>query len=392
MKIVSVMTTDSRGGAEFAAVEMLDALRARGHHTVMISDQPGIARDTGIDVRPIDIGPKLSSTSWRKLLVGWPQVVLRLRNALAREAPYDVLLLHYKKEQLAALSLSRRLTPTLAWAEWGPVPFPLRRGAPRALYLLAARRAALVMAVSAGTRESVCQVGIPPGKVHVVPNVMRTETIRFTEEGRARVRDALGIPKEAFVVGCISRFHPKKRNDVVVDAVAGLPGAHLVLAGDGETESSLRQQAAPMGELAHFIPTPGREVNEVLSAFDVSVFCPSPTEGAPRAVILGMLAGRPCVATGAEGVGDMIVPEVGGICSPENDPAALGALLSRYRDDVDLRSRHGAAARALAERSYARDVVAEQIERLLREAIAMAQLDGRPPTRASSRERDRGYA
>ena len=32
MKIVTVMTTDSRGGAEFAAVEMLEALRATGWH------------------------------------------------------------------------------------------------------------------------------------------------------------------------------------------------------------------------------------------------------------------------------------------------------------------------------------------------------------------------
>ena len=33
------------------------------------------------------------------------------------------------------------------------------------------------------------------------------------------MRSELGIPDDAFVVGCISRFHPKKRNDVVVEAV-----------------------------------------------------------------------------------------------------------------------------------------------------------------------------
>ena len=47
MKIVSVMTTDSSGGAEFAAVEMLDALRARGHDVVMLTDMAGMGRDTG---------------------------------------------------------------------------------------------------------------------------------------------------------------------------------------------------------------------------------------------------------------------------------------------------------------------------------------------------------
>ena len=41
VKIVSVMTTDAAGGAEFAAVEMLDALAERGHEVVMLSDQRG---------------------------------------------------------------------------------------------------------------------------------------------------------------------------------------------------------------------------------------------------------------------------------------------------------------------------------------------------------------
>ena len=372
VKIVSVMTTGSLGGAEFAAVEMLDALRARGHDTVMLSDQSALARETGVEVRPIDIGPKLSLHSWRALALRWPRLVLELRSALSRLGPYDVLLLHYKKEQLMALTLPRRLTRTVVWAEWGPVPFPLRQGIPNALYRLAGRRAKLVMAVSEGTRASVCEAGVPQSKVHVVPNVMQTDAMRFTADGRSRVRGALGIPNGTFVVGCISRFHPKKRNDVVVDAVMRFPEAHLVLAGDGETGAALRGRARALGERAHFIPTPGSEVDEVLSAFDVLVFCPSPTEGAPRAVILGMLAGRPCIATGAEGVADMITPEMGAICSPENDPDVLAGALRKYVENPDLRKQHGAAARTFAERVFAAPVVAEQIERLLIAAIADA--------------------
>jgi hypothetical protein len=63
MKIVSVMTTDSSGGAEFAAMEMLEALRQRGNETVMLSDMPGLGRDTGVTVKPIELGPKLSTRS-----------------------------------------------------------------------------------------------------------------------------------------------------------------------------------------------------------------------------------------------------------------------------------------------------------------------------------------
>ena len=48
VKIVSVMTTDAAGGAEFAAVEMLDALAASGHDVVMLSDQSDIGRQTRV--------------------------------------------------------------------------------------------------------------------------------------------------------------------------------------------------------------------------------------------------------------------------------------------------------------------------------------------------------
>ena len=367
MKIVSVMTTSSAGGAEFAAVEMLDALAARGQDVVMVSDLPGIGRDRRVRVAPVDIGPKLSLRSWRGLLAGWPGHVWRLRRALEREMPYDVLMVHYKKEQLMTLSLPRDLRAKTVWAEWGPVPFEFRSGLPRRAYLQAARRAEVVMAVSAGTKESVEAVGVPARKVEVVPNVVDVEAIRFSEEGRRSVRERLGIPPDAFVVGCVSRFHPKKRNDVVVDAVLALddPRVHLVMAGAGQTEAPLRAQSGPLDGRVHFVPTPTSDVNEVMSAFDVSVFCPSPTEGAPRATILGMLVERPCLSTGAEGVADIISPEFGAITHPENDPDALAELLRSYLDDPGLGERQGRAGRTWAERQYARDVVAEQIERLL---------------------------
>ena len=367
MKLVSVMTTRSTGGAEFAAVEMLDALADRGHETVMLSDQAGIGRSTAVRVVAVALGPKLSRRTWQRLALAWPMNVLRLGRALQAERPYDVLLVHYKKEQLMVPWLPRRLRSRVWWAEWGPVPYPIRRGVPRWAYLRAADRAELIMAVSPGTKRSVEEVGVPSEKVRFIPNVVDVETIRFSAEGRAAVRARLGIPQDAFVVGCISRFHPKKRNDVVVEGVVGLedPRVHLVLGGAGETEDSLRALAAPLGERAHFVPTPKDDVADVMSTFDVNVFCPSPTEGAPRATILGMLVERASVATGAEGVADLIRPEFGSILTPENDRVALTALLRTYLEDPELRDRQGAAARKWAEGEFARPVVSATIERLM---------------------------
>jgi glycosyltransferase involved in cell wall biosynthesis len=366
VRIVSVMTGAAPGGAEFAAIELLDALAARGHEVTMLSDSDSIGRGSRVEVVRLELGPKLSGRSWPGLALRWPLLRRRFAAALAAQLPYDLLLLHYKKEQLLAASLPARLRPRIAWAEWGPVPRQMRSGPGRRLYARAGRGVAAVVAISAGTRESVIAAGVDADKVSYLPNAMRTDEIAFSEEGRARVRSELGIPADALTIGCISRFHPKKRNDVVIDAVRRLgDDAHLILAGSGETEAELRAHAAPLGGRAHFLSTPGADVGDVLSAFDVSVFCPSPAEGQPRAVILGMLAERPCVSTGAEGVTDLIEDSYGAIVSPENDPEALAAVLRRYDGDPERVRREGALAAARAIERFDAAVIAAKAERLL---------------------------
>jgi glycosyltransferase involved in cell wall biosynthesis len=366
VKIVSVMTGAARGGAEFAAVELLDALVGRGHEATMLSDWAGIGRDTRVAVRPLELGPKLSVRSWPTLGLRWPFLRQRLRHALEAEAPFDALLLHYKKEQLLATGLPAELRPRLCWAEWGPVPRQLGRPPGSWLYARASRQAIAVLAISEGTRNSVVAAGVEPVKVAVLPNALRTAKLGFNEGGRARVRAELGIGEDEFVVGCTSRFHPKKRLDVLVDAVVQLDdGAHLILAGTGETEAALRLRAKPLGERAHFLPTPGDDPSPLFSAFDVCAFCPSPTEGSPTSVILGMLAARPCVSTAAEGVAGLVGDGTGTIASPENDAGAVAAALQQYAADPERVRGEGALAAQRARQRFDAAAVAERAEQLI---------------------------
>lgn len=367
MKIVSVLTSGTPGGAEFAAVNMLEALCTRGHETVLLTNQPELADGRNVEARPIELGEKLSLRSYRALAVRAPQLARRLRLELEREWPYDVLVVHYKKEQLLSAVLPARLRAQLVWAEWGPVPRQMRSGPGSWLYTTAARGAELILAVSAGTRDSVCKVGVPAERVHVVPNALPVPQSYFNAAGRERIRTELGIPPDALVVGCVSRLHPKKRNDVAIDAVVALNrgDVHLLIAGEGEAEDDLRDRARPLGKRAHFVPTPGADIASICSAFDISVFCPSPTEGTPLAVIHSMLASRACVASGAEGVAGLLVPGAGTIVSPENDPRALADVLRAYLDDGPRRSREGAAAFEIADREFAAPRVGALIEALL---------------------------
>jgi glycosyltransferase involved in cell wall biosynthesis len=370
MRIVSVMTSSTRGGAEYAAVRLLDALAARGHESILLTSHPDTAEGTRVATRQVDLGPKLAARTWPRLALAWPALVRGLRRELERVAPYDVLLLHFKKEQLLAARLPDELRARLAWAEWGPVPPPMTGGPPGWLYRGAARQVGAVLAVSEGTRRSLIAAGVPADRVGVVPNAIDPQRFRAQPEAGARHRKALGIPDDAFLVGCLTRFNARKRNDVAIDAAARLaaqpgPAVHLLMIGEGDTETQLQARAAPLGGAAHFVPSTGAEPAELLSGCDVVVFCPSPTEGEPLAISMGMLTERPVVATAAEGATGLIEPGTGAIAVPDHDPDAVAALLAGYRADPALTRKEGLAARERAARRHDPAAIAERAEALL---------------------------
>ncbi len=80
-RIVSIQTTDERGGAEYANVDLLQALHRRGHDVVLLTNVPDIADDTDVPVRAIDIGPKLARRSAALVALEAPRRVLRMARA-----------------------------------------------------------------------------------------------------------------------------------------------------------------------------------------------------------------------------------------------------------------------------------------------------------------------
>ena len=76
--------------------------------------------------------------------------------------------------------------------------------------------------------------------VHQGTVVWLTAAMARTRAGlEERVEDLMALSRpvdeQALVVGCVSRFQRRKRNDVAIDAMAHLDGdVRLVMAGEGE--------------------------------------------------------------------------------------------------------------------------------------------------------------
>jgi glycosyltransferase involved in cell wall biosynthesis len=364
--LVSIQTTNERGGAEYANVDLLEALAARGHDVLLLTNLPDLATDTVVPVRKINLGPKLAQRSLLRVALQAPLTLTRIARALRAEQPVGTLALHFKKEQLLCSLLPRRLTGKIVWFEWGPVPLQMRKGLPRFLYALAARRASRILAVSEGTRRTVVDAGVPRSKVDVIPNLVDVDAVGFDAGSRAELRAAWGASENTIVVGCISRFHHKKRNEVVIDAMSHIEGdVKLVLAGEGSEEQLLRERAAPYGDRVRFVENVRGYVEGFLSACDLLVFAPSPTEGAPRVIVMAQLVGVPVIATDAEGTEGLISPGGGTVVTPSHDPLALAKVIAAYRDDNERRQREGATAQKATRDSHNPERTLRAVEQAL---------------------------
>jgi glycosyltransferase involved in cell wall biosynthesis len=123
----------------------------------------------------------------------------------------------------------------------------------------------------------------------------------------------------------------------------------LVLAGEGEEEGALRARAAPYGERVRFVRSVRGEVAQFLSACDLLVFAPSPTEAdRPRIIVMAQLVGLPVIATHPEGAEAVTSTGAGTVVSPHHDAAALASVIDAYCNDPERRRREGEIARRAA--------------------------------------------
>ena len=198
-------------------------------------------------------------------------------------------------------------------------------------------------------------------------NVATSETIRF----------ALGIPRDAFVVGLIGRQVREKGIGEFLEAMTSLANrhTHLWVLLIGERLASDHDQgvvaafAAAQDVLCHRLMALGsrEDIPQLLAAMDL--FClPSWREGMPRTIIEAMMMATPVVATNIRGAREEVVPEETGLLVPVRSPGELAAAVERMLLNPGWGRSLGQAGRDRALRLYDENHVVDlQITRISKE-------------------------
>lgn len=148
---------------------------------------------------------------------------------------------------------------------------------------------------------------LPDGDVRVVPNIIDTEAVAFSQEKRDQFRGQFGI-EDALVIGSVGRLTAQKDPSFLVDILPRLleeePKARLVFVGNGELRQSLEELSRTLGVSDKVIFAGVQDdMQRCLSAFDVYAQ-PSRYEGLGISIIEAQFNGLPCV------VSDVVPPEV----------------------------------------------------------------------------------
>lgn len=338
MRVALLLTQGSGGPADHVA-DVAPALAARGHEVVAVMPSGAAAqRVEAAGIRRID----LSLTAARDV-----RGVASLASLLGRLRP-DVLHAQDRRAGLYGRLLGRaRGVPRLVYTLHG-VPDGLsylvagnaaagrERPFDRTRYLtlerwLTARTGALVVTPSHATYEYLRRcVGTPADRLRVVPNGV--DAGAYAVPGRAP------LPRRRLLwLGLMDRV---KRVDVLLDAVAGCPEVHLVLAGDGPLRPALEAQARGLGGRVTFAGFVS-DVRPLLAACDTFVLS-SAAENVPLALLRAMAAGLAPVATRVGGVPEVVRDGVDGLLVPPGDPAALAVALRSL--DTDRVAAFGASS------------------------------------------------
>jgi colanic acid/amylovoran biosynthesis glycosyltransferase len=145
----------------------------------------------------------------------------------------------------------------------------------------------------------------------------------------------------------VGRLDPEKGQLVLVDAAARVPGAEVLLVGDGAQRPAIEQRIAALGIGDRVRVAGWLDAAAVLDsvAESLALVMPGLREGIPMVVMEAFALGRPVVATAVGGIPELVRPGENGWLvaagSADELATAMSAALATPREELDRRGRAG---------------------------------------------------
>jgi glycosyltransferase involved in cell wall biosynthesis len=372
VRVVFLIGALDVGGTERQLVELASSLDKRRFSVVIycltsfgpLADE---ARKRGVTVHSADLG---GLRAWTQPLRLTLQIVRMVRE-LRRLEPniLHAFLFH-------AYTIGAFLSPLLrvrAFVSSRRSLGHFKANRPAALLIerAANRFATVVVANSeAVKRDVIIQERLKAERVMVIHNGI--DVTRFGRCG-ANLRQQVDIAADAHVVGVVANFISYKGHECFLAAWrrvhTAYPQAVAILVGDGRTRERIERLADEM-QLTGSVRFLGNRLDMpmVLAAIDILVH-PSEQEGFSNAILEGMAAGRPVIATDVGGNAEAVVHEGTGLLVPSGDPAALAAAIERLFAHPEVARAFGAAGRERVEREFGMDRMTSAYERLYEDVL-----------------------
>jgi glycosyltransferase involved in cell wall biosynthesis len=356
MKIVIIIDSLARGGAEKQAVLSAIALRRLGQEVELISCNE--ANDFKILIERNAIPVHVVTN-------GWPLKVGRVASLtrLLRRAACDVV--HCFKSGTSSYG---RVAATLAGVHqiFGGVRDEMRdRLLLRVLHRVVNIWTSKWIVNSRGCKKKLInQFRVEPENIFVVPNGIDLEDFQsnLTVE-QAKIK--FGFDRNVPVVSILANLRPEKNHKMFLRVAKKLldssVAATFVVAGDGPLREELAETCQSMG-ISDSIRFLGRcdEVADLLRATDI-VAMTSLHESLPNALIEAGAMGVPCVSTDCGSVAEIILDGLNGFVVRKNDDDGMVESIMSLISNPDLRLRMGQEARKQVAAKYALDILGNNL-------------------------------
>jgi glycosyltransferase involved in cell wall biosynthesis len=367
---------DSPTGAERSMAQLAAGLHERGHRVAVVVPGPWCLahplREKGVEV--VRIGCRACWLTYHDALPFPVALVKWLRFAVPDPGGYRIL---RWLARWGADAVHVNCLPHVRGARWAagrtlglPLVWHLREilpaGARRRWFARRLRRSATrIVAVSEAVAGWVREEGLD-GRLQVVHNGV---VIPAGPRDRDAARDALGLPREGFLIGMFGQLLPHKGGPQFIAAARAAldrhPGLRFVLAGPGPASHlrALRAAIGPATGRIHLLP-PQPTAENLLAAFDAACLPTLTPDPFPRSVLEAMASSLPVVAFRGGGVDEMVREGETGLLVDSGDVKGLSAAFSRLGDDPATGETMGRAGRLRAEREFSLDRHLDRMERL----------------------------